>query len=90
VSASCISARVSHHHLWDALHVNLHFLFIAILTLWIDLLPVYLLRVIFHGLIKICVVLTLVLLYASRLVFYVLNWMIKLILGLVNFVTQSP
>jgi hypothetical protein len=43
----------------------------------------------FHGLIKICLVLASVVLYASRSdLFYVLNWMIKLILGLVNFVTK--
>jgi hypothetical protein len=55
---------------------------------WIDLLSIYLVCVAFCDLISICVVLLLFMLTASRLLFlYMLTWMIKLILGLVNFLT---
>jgi hypothetical protein len=60
--------------------------------LWIDLLSICLICVAFCDLISICVVLVLFMLTASRSLFlYMLTWMIKLILGLVNFLTiQKP
>jgi hypothetical protein len=59
---------------------------------WIDPLSICLICVAFCDLISICVVLVLFMLTASRLLFlYMLSWMIKLILGLVNFLTiQKP
>jgi hypothetical protein len=59
---------------------------------WIDPLPICLICVAFCDLISICVVLLLFMLTASRSLFlYMLTWMIKLILGLVNFLTiQKP
>jgi hypothetical protein len=55
---------------------------------WIDLLSIYLICVAFCDLISICVVLVLFMLTASRSLFlYILTWMIKLILDLVNFLT---
>jgi hypothetical protein len=59
---------------------------------WIDLLSIYLICVAFYDLISICVVLVLFMLTASRSLFlYMLSWMIKLILGIVNFLTiQKP
>jgi hypothetical protein len=59
---------------------------------WIDPLSTYLICVAFYDLISICVVLLLFMLTASRSLFlYMLSWMIKLILGLVNFLTiQKP
>jgi hypothetical protein len=57
---------------------------------WIDLLSICLVCVAFCDLISICVVLVLSMLTASRSLFlYMLSWMIKLILGLVNFLTQE-
>jgi hypothetical protein len=60
--------------------------------LWIDPLSICLVCVAFCDLISICVVLVLFMLTASRSLFlYMLSWMIKLILGLVNFLTiQKP
>jgi hypothetical protein len=56
--------------------------------LWIDLLSIYLIYVAFCDLISICIVLVLFMLTASRSLFlYILTWMIKLILDLVNFLT---
>jgi hypothetical protein len=54
--------------------------------LWIDLLSIYLIYVIFYDLILIYVVLVLFILTVSRSLFiYMITWMIKLILELVNF-----
>jgi hypothetical protein len=55
---------------------------------WIDPLSIYLICVIFCDLISIGVVLELFMLTASSSLFlYMLTWMIKLILGLANFLT---
>jgi hypothetical protein len=55
---------------------------------WIDLLSICLICVAFCDLISIYVVLVLFMLTASRSLFlYMLTWMIKLIFGLVNFLT---
>jgi hypothetical protein len=57
---------------------------------WIDPLSICLVCVVFYDLILICVVLVLFILTDSTLLFlYMLTWMIKLILGLVKFVTQA-
>jgi hypothetical protein len=57
---------------------------------WIDPLSICLICVAFYDLISICVVLVLFVLTASRsLSLYMLTWMIKLILGLVNFLTEA-
>jgi hypothetical protein len=54
--------------------------------LWIDPLSICLICVAFCDLISICVVLVLFMLTVSRSLFlYMLTWMIKLILGLINF-----
>jgi hypothetical protein len=56
--------------------------------LWIDMLSICLIYVAFCDLISICVVPVLFMLIASRSLFLcMLSWMIKLILGLVNFLT---
>jgi hypothetical protein len=55
---------------------------------WIDPLSICLICIAFCDLISICVVLVLFMLTASRSLFlYMFTWMIKLILGLVNFLT---
>jgi hypothetical protein len=54
--------------------------------LWIDPLSICLICIAFCDLIPICVVLVLFMLTVSRSLFlYMLTWMIKLILGLINF-----
>jgi hypothetical protein len=60
------------------------------MILWIDPLSICLVCVAFCDLISIYVVLVLFMLTASRSLFlYMLTWMIKLILGLVNFLTST-
>jgi hypothetical protein len=60
----------------------------TMVILWIDPSSICLICVTFCDLISICVILVLFMLTASRSLFlYMLTWMIKLILGLVNFLT---
>jgi hypothetical protein len=87
-SSSTVSSSVRAR---DPLKVNLLTADDTMVISWTDLLSICLVCVIFCDLILICIVLMLFILTANKLLFlYMLCWMIKLILYLVNFLTECP
>jgi hypothetical protein len=83
-SASRTSARVPLQNPWKSLWVNLQFQFVAMTVLWLDPFSILILYVNLVELVQICSVLMSWILSVSRSGFFVLCYIIKLILGLVN------